>query len=263
MRDREPVDVGTTWREEPIRSDVQDDLLLLQESLEPAAAAGQLPMDEEPRRELPPELWLQPAEHAAARKPNDVWAPLIPWRVVLPAALAALVLVALGKGILAMGGWSHISPVAPVVGTATAAATAPTAVTTPTPLPAPPNLTIEFGVTATPTNNQQCIGTDPLDPLTVTLVNSSSAVAVDWFASITDATPDGKLPWAVAADPYGTLRVGQTATVMIIPDPSLCGQLAQKGKPVTYHVNIMYAAIGAYAITDTITPSAIVPPLGG
>jgi hypothetical protein len=273
VREREPLDVGTTWYEEPIRSDLsdpRDDMLLPQDALERAPAAAdvgngdaQFATDGARDRELPPELWLQTAEPAAPQSADEPWAPLIPWRVVLPAGLAALVLVALGVGILALAGRPHAPVVAPVVGTATAAPTTNSTPATATAPPAPPTMTIKFAVIGTPTITQQCNGTDPLQPLTFRLVNSSSAVAVDWFASIPDATPDGKLPWAVAADPYGTLPAGQSATLTIIPDPSLCAQLAQKDKPVTYHVNVMYAGIGTYAITDTITPPAIVPPFGG
>jgi hypothetical protein len=116
-----------------------------------------------------------------------------------------------------------------------------------------PNDVLQFGVGGTTANNQQCSGSNPLDPLTFTLYNSGT-VPVDWFVSVPDPTPDGKLPWAVAGAPYSTLPAGQSSGLTITPDPSLCALLAHATAPVTYHATIFYGGVGGSTITDTVTP---------
>ena len=254
VSNRDPADADSAWDEEPTPDAPQED--------EPFASDEQqdrnptLAQQPETAETIPPFDW---DEVAAKLRP-------VPWRVVLPAALAALALVALGIGVLALNGRPGHPTSVRIAGTATPAQTA-TSTSTPNTTPtadqlALPDAVIRFGVGGSWTNDQQCNGTAPLDPLTFSLYNSGT-VPVDWYASITDPTPDGKLPWAVAGAPYGTLPAGQSATLTITPDPSLCGQLAKAAAkaaaPVTYHVTIFYAGIGGASITDTITPPTPTP----
>jgi hypothetical protein len=258
-------DVGTQWPDERYGDDLRDE--------EPFAD------DSREREAIPPDGWDDEWSRGGRREDargawadgESSWHPAyaddgspvtwrgVPWRFVVPAVLAALVLLGLGIGLIAAGIRSSGPPGGQVgEGTATALAQGgPTSTITRIQI-AIPTAVIRF-YSSNSTFSQQCNGTDQLDPVKLTLDNSGSTVPVDWYADIKDKTPDGKAPWAVADDPYGTLPAGQTTMVSIIPDKSLCGLLASSSRPVTYHVMIGYAGSYGITLTDTIAPPTFVP----
>lgn len=134
---------------------------------------------------------------------------------------------------------------------ATGTPAVPTSQATSTPPPIPAGV-IKFGGGGDTTATQQCNGTQPLDTLSYFLSNAQSTVAVDWWVDVQGATPDGKLPWATANRPYGTLPAGQTDSFTLTPDPVLCAQLAGQ-PPTVYKATVSYGGVGAFNITDTIT----------
>ena len=174
-------------------------------------------------------------------------------------ALAAVVIgidLFVGLGGLRIAGNVNGKPgIAVASGTAThtgtpAATVAPQATSTPPPIPAG---VIKFGGGGDTAATEQCNGTQPLDTLTYSLSNTQSTVAVDWWVDVQGATPDGKSPWASANRPYGTLPAGQSDSFTLIPNPALCAQLAGQ-PPTVYKAVVSYGGVGAFNITDTITP---------
>jgi hypothetical protein len=117
-----------------------------------------------------------------------------------------------------------------------------------------PNAVIAFGGGTSSTTTLQCNGLAPLDPVTLVLDNSHSTISVDWWIQITDTTPDGKLVWASGTPPYGTLPAGQSATVALDPDPTLCTALLKATSPVTYHATVFYGGVGGFDVSVVVVP---------
>ena len=181
---------------------------------------------------------------------------------ILVAVIAAIVIGAdlfVGLGGLRITGNANAKPGTAIVsGTATHTTGTPAATVGPQPtstLPPIPSGAIHFGGGGDTTANQQCNGTAPLDALTISLSNTQSTVAVDWWVDVQGNTPDGKALWAAANRPYGTLAAGQSDSFTLTPAPNLCADLGGQS-PVTYKAVVNYGGVGSFNITDTITPGA-------
>ncbi|HEV7129470.1 MAG TPA: hypothetical protein VGN32_18695 [Ktedonobacterales bacterium] len=138
----------------------------------------------------------------------------------------------------------------------TGTVTSSTATPRATPIPPVPAGTIKFGGGGDTSVTQHCNGTQPLAALAIFLDNGHSNVPVDWWVNVAQATPDGKLPWAVANLPYGTLPAGKSTSVTLTPAVSLCTLLAGGAVPVTFTADIDYGGVGGFRITDMVVPGA-------
>ena len=140
-------------------------------------------------------------------------------------------------------------------------AAAPTTQTAPSaPLTAIPTAVVNFSVLQPTGFAQTCSATDALSPLTLTLDNGGSNMVANWWLEVDQHIPGTKTPWAYGNPPYGTLPLGQSGTLALTPDPTLCGQMLAQGvsTPVEYKAYVHYAGMGQVTLTDTVTP----PPPG-
>jgi hypothetical protein len=124
---------------------------------------------------------------------------------------------------------------------------------TPTLIPQP---VVKFAITPT-SAMQSCDGTlGQLPTLAVTLDNSGSTVAVSWQATVVDAVPSTKEPWAGISPASGTLAAGQTATLGVTPAKDLCTHISTD---FTGRVNVQLISGGSgiFTFTDTVHPYII------
>jgi hypothetical protein len=121
---------------------------------------------------------------------------------------------------------------------------APTATATPRPV-------VNFKVR--PTTFKQTCGN--VGPLSITLDNTGSNVAVSWKAGIIDLVPNTATLWATASPTSGTVAAGGTATLTLTPSSSICQNITQ---PTPFHAEVdLTGATGTFPIVDTISPAPI------
>jgi hypothetical protein len=154
-------------------------------------------------------------------------------------------------------------------GTSAVATSAPQP--SPTAVPVQPVATLAPAVIATGVSwsdsgsaiGQSCQGSQALGASSFVVDNSHSTVAVDWWVNIATSTPDGKQLWASVSMPYGTLPAGQSITVMVWPNPIICGQLAGRTALEPYHLDVFFGGIGGAELLDSVKPPAGSPGTGG
>lgn len=228
----------------------------------------------------PPAPWETPASQRPPSRPMS--RPLsqpprrrrrqLTWRVPVVAGLCLLlVLVIAGTLVLLVGKpGQEVNWLATPTGHGKATATsttsngpaaAPTTETAPSaPLTAIPTAVVNFSVLQPTTFTQTCSGTEALSPLTLALDNGGSNMVANWWLEVDQHIPGTSAPWAYGAPPYGTIPRGQSTTMALTPDATLCGQMLAHGvtAPVVYKAYVHYAGMGQVTLTDTVTP----PPPG-
>lgn len=202
-----------------------------------------------------------PEPLATAEPRRDQWWRRVPFWTVVQAVVAALVLVGVSIAAVIVIRGPRV-PAAVKVGPSIVLTLTPpansTAMVTSTPLPptAVPVLpgVIKFGGGGDTSVTQACNGTQPLSALNLFLDNSRSTVPVDWWVNVSQPTPDGKGPWAVAWLPYGTLPAGKSTSLTLIPAPKLCTLLAGGSAGVTFTADVDFGGVGGFRVTDIVIP---------
>ena len=91
-----------------------------------------------------------------------------------------------------------------------------------------------------------------LSPITVTLDNSASNVAVSWTASISETVGTSGVIWASASPSSGTIGAGKIVQVVVTPDSKLCTNSQSVVPDATYHVVFHYGSGQQLTFSDLV-----------
>jgi hypothetical protein len=119
------------------------------------------------------------------------------------------------------------------IGRPTATATRAAATATPTSGPV-----IHFSVSPTTTTYSTCGSSTSPPPVTLTLDNTKSTVAVSWQATAVESVSGG--PWADISPAGGTVPPGGTRSTTVTPASHLC-----QSSPQSWHVDIATTNAGS------------------
>lgn len=134
----------------------------------------------------------------------------------------------------------------------TAATTAiPTVTPSPTATPTPIPVIVAFTI-APAKASWNCLNQGPTPaPVTITLDNTASNVAVSWSATVVDKLGTGS-PWAAISPASGDVPAYGQGSVSINPAPrNVCASSSPSGTP--FRVSVAAAGVGTYTFTDTVT----------